>query len=923
VFFEELVHALIEKDRDARIGSAEKLVRILEQDEESAWWRVRAKEIRSATRRPLRRCKIRRQTAIYGRDPELTQLVGIFGKVKEGKGQVVLVEGETGIGKTRLVDEFVGRLQREGEELNFLFGANSPGGQTSAPSAFATAFREHFVSAGLEETLQEYLPESPLLIPAFAALLRGDATQRGVERLTKESLESVFVQATRALAAERPTVILIDDLQFAPGEGRALFAALTLAISRHPVLLVGTMRHDVSREWVAGILRSLHASHLVLGRLEPRDTSKLLVDAFRSRHLADSLAPRIYERSDGNPFFVFEILRGLREGEKIERRADGTWSQTAEIPDIKIPSTVRELIETQMGDLDADDVKLLKVASCCGYEFDPHLVGHVLSLRDVKILKMLGRLERTKRMVRSLGRNFVFDHHQVQALLYEGLDDSARERIHAALGHALERREGTLEAKPAELDGALCVDLCQHFSRGGEGKRAMRYVGRALNHLWEACRHDEAIELTDRLLATEGLLEGRRRAAVLLRQVSPLDVLGLRTRQKAALDEALRLADASGDPMVRARVRTALGWLFYNQSSHARACRVLEDAVELAKAAEDLRVEARARGNLGNSYVALGRFDEARKQHERRLACMQERGDRRGEAAAIGNLGQVAFARGSYDEALELHQSDLEICRSIEFRLGEAIATGNLGATLFALGRARESVDTFRLCLSAAREIGFRRGETLARLHMGEVEAALGSLEAARENVETAGVLAEEIEDPAIEGEALRVMGDVLMLAGAKQRAEHFHRAALAKLRDISAPPRLVRALVALGRLLVWTDSPADAQAQFTKALEFGREIDTPNEIVLSAAQLARLPGGDAALAAETFSAYESRLAHVPKMEARMLLWHATADLAHLTAAADLLETLTANSATASRDPMVRSVPLYREIAAAWREHGR
>src|SRR5207244_5720869 len=138
----------------------------------------------------------------YGRDAELAKLCALFDQAKAGEGRVVLIEGEAGIGKSRLVDEFVGLLQREGEDVNFLFGSYPPGGAATASGAFSTAYREQFG----EDGSANYLTQTPILVPAFDALLRGETTPPGVEPLTKDSLQTVFVHATRSLAAERPTI---------------------------------------------------------------------------------------------------------------------------------------------------------------------------------------------------------------------------------------------------------------------------------------------------------------------------------------------------------------------------------------------------------------------------------------------------------------------------------------------------------------------------------------------------------------------------------------------------------------------------------------------------------------------------------------------------------------------------------------------
>ena len=128
---------------------------------------------------------------------------------------VLLIEGEAGIGKTRLVDEFVRPAPEAGRGPPLPVRQLSAGRRGDRGGRLSTAYREHFGDESLEETLQEFLG-TPVLIPAFAALLRGEPPPRGEAALTKDSVQTVFVHATRALADERPTVVLIDDLHFAP-----------------------------------------------------------------------------------------------------------------------------------------------------------------------------------------------------------------------------------------------------------------------------------------------------------------------------------------------------------------------------------------------------------------------------------------------------------------------------------------------------------------------------------------------------------------------------------------------------------------------------------------------------------------------------------------------------------------------------------
>jgi len=974
-FFEELLARLVEKDREKRIASAADVARILDEGEEGGWWRERSAAIRAATHRPLRRIRIPRETALYGRDAELAMLRAHFDAAKVGDGRVVLVEGEAGIGKSRLVDEFVGLLAQAGEDVNFLYGSYPPGGAATASGAFTSAYREHLGDD--EVAIRAALPQTPLLVPAFAALLRGDVAPDVAEKLTKDSLQTVFVHATRSFAAQRPTIVLIDDLHFAPEEGRALFASLALAVPGHRILLVGAARPGLDEKWLAQIDRLDHATRLALPRLGTKDLVRLLADSLKSAHLAEELAGRIGVKSDGNPFFVFEILRGLREGQFITKRSDGTWATTREIRDIQVPSSVVELVQARVSDLGAEERNALEVASCIGFEFDAALVGDVLQMERIPLLQRLGRIEKTHRLVRSAGRRFVFDHHQVMEVLYAGLSEPLREEYHAAIGAAIEANSSAASKEPASLDGALCVDLSEHLLKGGQGGHALRYVYAALDHLEKGYLTDAAVRLADRALAVPGLLAGRERCDLLLRKADRHDLLGRRDAQRATLEEAIALADADGDAALRARARRSLGWLHCLVAHNDEARAVLGEAVATARAAGDRKVEATATRKLGNIFYDLARYAEAREHYERHLALSREIGDRRGEVTATGNLGNVFGSLGRLEDARDHNERQFALAREIGDREGEADATGNLGNVFVSLGRLGEAQEYLERSLALCREIGDRSGEAVATGNLGNVFFSFGRLGEAREHYERHLALSLEIGDRQGEARATGNLGSVFLDLGrlgearehnerhlavcretGNRRSEGFGLLCLAQLsaeegdaaasecrytetlalrREIGHLSGEAETLVARGALRAQQGREAEARADLDAALAIARELSLPGVELLATAQLATLPGGPprdrprdglvrpadmvtAALAA--LAAHEGGASVHEAMQVRLLLWQATRDPAHLAEAKRLLDFTIEHAPADCRESMLANVRLHCEIAAAARGEG-
>ncbi len=776
-FFEELVHQLLQKEKQRRFPSAARLRETLEVGDRSAWWVERERTLRRSTQAPMRRPRVPRETQLYGRTSDLATLRTAFDAARGGTGQILLLEGESGVGKTRLVDEFVERLSDVGEALHFVVGAYPRGGAATATAALVAAFREHLGLADLEETLTPLLPDTPLLIPCFAAFLRGDALPDAGVTLTRDALQTLFVRLAVALARECTTVILIDDLHLAPDEGRALFAALAHAVRDQRILLIGSMHPGIDESWIAAMLRLEHARLHAVGRLGAKDLAELLLEALGSRKLADALGLQVAQRADGNPLFVFEILRSLRDARTITRCDDGTWERTGDVTAIAIPPSIREMIEARVASLGDDERDLLDVAACCGYEFDPGLIGEVVGLRRIPLLKRLARIERRYRLVRSEGTRYVFDHYQVRVALYEGLSELLRREYHGVLADALKERENADPDAAEAVSGNVATALCKHLFAACRWREGARWLAAALGHLDASYRSEAAVELAERALASGELLDGGARVDLLLSNAQRLDLLSRRDAERVALDTAATEADALRDVARQARALCGLGRHLCSLARYDEAQETLQRALVLAEVSGDPLLAGRAAGTLGNVHYSCGRRHEALVQHERHLAAARAGRDRDGEATALRNLGLTLAALGRTDDAITAIEETIEIAAGLHDLRGEALAAGNLGLIEEARGAIELAANRYEHSLRLARQIGDRQAEARATGNLGNALAAQGEFAAAREYYERQIELSREIGDPRGEARATGNLGSTLQSLGLWDAAErHFAR---------------------------------------------------------------------------------------------------------------------------------------------------
>jgi tetratricopeptide (TPR) repeat protein len=767
---------------------------------------------------------------------------------------------------------------------------------------------------------ERYLTETPLLVPAFDALLRGEPAPDGVVELTRDSLGSCFVHATRALAGERMTVLLIEDLHFAPEEARTLFTALGQAVAAHRVLLVGTMRPGVSEDWVANLSRLDHCARVDVERLGPKDLGRLLEDSFSSRDLAHSLGMQIAMKSDGNPFFAFEIIRGLREGQLITQRRDGSWASTGAIEEIQVPSSVLDLVNARVAGLSEEERDLLDVACCWGHEFDPGLIGDVLGIGRIPLLKRFGHIERKHRLVRSSGRNYVFDHHQVQEALYGRMHVQMREEYHAALAQTLETRTGAAERDPDELDGSLCVDLCEQYLAGGRGDPAVRYLGAASEHLTGGYLHAQAASLLERGLAIPSSLDGVERASELLRLSIVLDSLGRRERQEEAAKQALQLSEDAGDDESWGEAALALGGLYARISRLEDAEQILRSATEAARKTEDRALEAAAMGGLGTVVSALGRPTEALECHGRHLEISREEGRALGEAMALGNIGSTLRLLGRVPESMECAQRYLEISRSIGYRPGEANAECGLGNALLSLGRLSEALSHHERHLALSREIGERQSEAIATGNVGNILHLLGRGAEARVYLERHLELAREVGFRQGEAIAQHNLGSSLREEGENAAGIAMFEACLATCAAIGFRHLEAATLCALGSLLVSEGDIARGAESLERALDLAKRVQAVDYETLARCELALLPGRDAADALAALTEHRHALDDTQLRGVLHLVWRATGDRTHLEEAKRLVDEAVAQVDAEDRRRMCREVSDNREILEAWAE---
>ena len=419
------------------------------------------------------RLAVRPAVGVVGRETEMQTLTDAAKRVAAGEGrEVLLVSGEAGLGKTTLVAEAARAVFDSGACV--LFG-HCEEDLATPYQLFAEALR-HYVTHAPEDQLrahvEEHGSELSRLVPALASripdLPPSKATDSDTERFL---LFAAAVGLLASVSANQPVVLVLDDLQWADKGSLLLLRHLAASDVAMRLLVVGTYRDsELSNahslvETLATLRRLDGVSRIDLVGLDDTGVIALMEAAVGHRLDDDAvgLAHAIYRETDGNPFFVSEVLRNLTETGAIRQNAEGRWVAEGSLDAMALPDSVREVIGARVLRLGKDAGRVLSVASVIGRDFDLDLLARATTITEDDLLDILDTAAAVS-LVRELADtpgHYNFTHALIQHTLYEDLGPTRRARAHRRVAEALESLCG-------DRPGARVGELARHWTSASQ-----------------------------------------------------------------------------------------------------------------------------------------------------------------------------------------------------------------------------------------------------------------------------------------------------------------------------------------------------------------------------------------------------------------------------------------------------------------------
>ncbi len=606
--------------------------------------------------------------AFVGRDRELALLAERFEQVQSGQGQMVVIVGEAGIGKSRLLSELRRRLAgfctwAEGHALAF-------GGSRPFHPVIEMVHRtyrmeetdpEAVIIEKLERTILRLGEDLRPTLPFMRYLLAVDPGDPGVAAMDAKLRHAEVVTACHSVleraAERRPQVLVLEDAHWMDPATAQWIAALADRIAGKRLLLILTCRPG----YALPLGQRTVNTRLTLTALSTADSARIARDVLDADELPPELETLIASRAEGNPFFVEELVRSLLEAGAV-RREQGRVALARTLDEVVVPDTVQDVILARIGRLDSAARATLQAASAIGRDFGRRLLDLVGGPPE-RVERALGELAAVELVFEKTlfpEPVYAFKHALTHQVAYGSVEAIERRDLHHRIGAAIERLHA--DRLPDHYGR-----LAHHFSRAEEWPKALEYLLAAAGKAAESFATREALTLYDEALeAAQRQPAGVDRAAIttIYQARAALHFMVSDFERSRAEAEGLQtLARATGDQILEATALAGIAWA-------AMWARDLEGAVAQAQRAIDVGEPVRAEAALARGHFTIGfvrsvtgSWQEGRAQLERAIVTGRGAGDHTHHSLALSAAGLTWNWEGEFANADRLQAEGLTIAR--------------------------------------------------------------------------------------------------------------------------------------------------------------------------------------------------------------------------------------------------------------------
>lgn len=697
--------------------------------------------------------------ALVGRDAERAAVLAAADEALRGHGRSMFIGGRVGVGKTRLVEEVVRHWMNHGGNgymgQCLSHGLNSPYlpwidmwrvffdfHESDDPAAcwrkVETVIATHAGSlsawAGvLGALLSLPVPESP----ALSAL---DAAER------RRKLFELTLELLRARASQQPLLLLFEDLHWADRPSLDLIDYIAARLDDTPLLLClcGRPRDDLNLQMLA----LPTCTHIILEELAPEASAAMIRAVLRQANLPPDFERQVFDKTQGNPLFVEELLNSLIENGLLTH--DGqSYQVTGDLSQVRVPDTLQDLLMARIDRLEPPSRDLLQVASVIDRRFAYDILRGIYPYRMVDV-EMRERLEATIQV--DLTRldhpepelAYLFKHALTYEVAYNSLPFARRRELHERVGDFLEL------AHFEHLEQYYPV-LARHFSQSERWDKTLVYALAAGSQAQELYANDEALQY---YAQAEQCLEKLpldsywiNAVRLYLNRAKIYRLKGQYDLCEADLNKALAYTQAHHDLRGQAEAYNLLAELRWWQARNEQALQAAHEAFRLASECGNESETLSALRLLGNAHYALGQTRQAMDYFLQAHELARQRNDQVALGWILNSIGVAYLSLEQFERALEALQQALKLLEAVELKHRVASCLTNIGITQFHLGQPHAALESYERAIAVGQASGWLVGVAYTYVEQAEVQSYLGRYIPALEACQRARAVFRETSD--------------------------------------------------------------------------------------------------------------------------------------------------------------------------------
>lgn len=811
------------------------------------------------------------QLPLIGRETEYDLLSAALDETLRGFGNIVLIEGEAGVGKTRLVQELARQAEWYSAQVLWGHGSESAGSQPYGP--LVQALNNGLTPLRVEGLIQLVQPIwLSVLAPLLTALANSQVILEKVVPLPpaqeRDRLFFALNQLLTAWAEIRPLVLILEDVQWMDEDSLDLLGRMAETVSQSSILVICNYRGDEARSR-PGVWEKLQTIHrqssnqtIRLERLCAQASAEMIRRTLRLNAPAQLFENRLYQETDGNPLFILETLHVLQDEGWLYQDVNGNWNTawddaTLDYQELPLSPVIEQSISRRLKKLPYNARCLLELAAVAGNQCEVDLL-RTASDADPRILIAWLSMLVQHHTLQETQTHYQFSHEKIRQVVYTEIATEERTRLHCRLAQALKN------IYPERINA-----LAYHYTRGEIWSEAVRYHQLAskqaeavfANQLaWEHCT--QALEIMQRhgpIGCQEGrviifdLLLGRSNLAWMKGDVAQQesDILALVEEAKllfdpcrkaeayiqlasflcSAKDEyekahqaaeiARKLAEKHSLTRLAASAWQQIGVTCQRSDQYSPAEQVLQKSIALWQSIPEEGVAlAEANIHLAQVYESTGDIAQAKVQAQKAFDLAHQHHAPLTLARAFALLSTLAYRQNDFDAAIQYNQQALEQARQIGHKHNEAVILCNLGFDYWALGEYAKTIGFTQQGFEIYRQLGNQRGMVLCCDNLSALYIEMGQYLPAQQFITQGLEAARQIGFLYEEGLLLANLGRLRLEQYDLPGAIEAYQQALTVAQGIDSPYVIAGGYLGLGMVSHAQEAYAQAGEQLTLALE-------------------------------------------------------------------------------------------------------